>query len=895
MMKKRFYILFLSVLSLACISSCTKDMPVDEVVLQEQPVPDNMDHVNVELYDAQVKTKSAADWTDISEPSNDSLSFGIRRLVEPMDDVIVPETKGGAFLTAVPNDLFIDIHNVSSNSHSHDHLIKNGSTWSSTEVYFLDPANEYRLYVNNFCGDIGGLSKSFTPSTSLTSPNGSSYTAYTRDDIAGYYNKPANNSGTNYSVAMHHIYAALLFRFNGVGPNGAVIQQINIKNVKMSGTMSYNASGVSWTASGSTSNLTNTVNYTITNGTAYDFSSIGPLYVPASAVTSSTQLEVVLSYAGQSFTFTRSLSSESWAAGYKYLYSFDFNGTGVVTYQYRLVLEPESLTIPIGRTGTFVAKLHTDKYVNGSLAQTDYNIETIPASSIDWTFGDTNNNYVGMSSGSLTFTGHNVGSCNLQAFYNDSTRGISVADTSNPVTVVPAYRSVITPSSRTAMVNDVVRYDCYLQKQTTINGSWSNVTSGVTYSWSSRNTTYAIVSGSATSQYAYFRALQANAANTSTIIDCTCTYENVAYPASTAQLLITPEYSLSVSPSSATIPVGSYRSYTATLQKRSSSSASWTTITSGITGWSWYSSNTSVASISSSTSSATARGLSSGYTYITATCTVDGISVWSDSYASVLNVEDNYHLEVTPYSQSVGVGDTCYFTAELYNGTNYVADVTSSATWSFVSPSNASSYVINNTGGSFTGKVEYGSTITVQASYNYNGENLSGTGYITSVTSTTATFYRIVFSTSDSSVYYSDQYFSGFYVRKGGYGYLTPMLQQRTMVRTWQSGNTFTWAPASGSAGNWANSSTSISRSNCTWSTANSNIAWFTTGTPGRINGSSSLSSYPANTTFRAVYNGTSIGNSGKNPDGTNIMSEDTDIYVLRKGGSGNDNGENGS
>ena len=996
----------LSVLSV-CIVSCRQDIAVEQpVVNAPEGEAQEKAQLEVHLTMQQPVTKSlvSGEWSEMSPICCDIVSLSVSRLEEPIDSGM-PETKGAAFLTSLPNRLWFNIEDEDDQVINMDYVERNGSVWLTGDGYFLNPAHEFDFYVSNFDPDLTSLNKSITPTTTFNdSVDGDDYYAYTRDDIVGHYFRQTNSTAGDYDVQMHHIYTAVFFEFSGVGPTGAVIQSVNLKNIKRSGTMSYSTTGVTWSATGSVSDLTNNVNYTIINGTSNNFSSICPLYVPASAITSTSALEVKMSYLGQVFTLTQSLAGDVWKAGYKYTYRFGFNGftnssnytlvvspvtatvnvggtqtftatlklnyggssytvpsnvsnvvwsssstsvaskvsntayssgstsavfrgvsagssyiacqcsyggttysstsypqsarlevSDVVTYQYRLVLEPESLTIPIGSTGTFVAKLHTDRYVNGSLDQTDYNVETIPASSINWTFGGTNNNYVGMSSGSLTFTGYNVGSCNLQAFYNDSSRGISVADTSNPVTVVPAYRSVISPSSRTAMVNDVVRYDCYLQKQTTINGSWSNVTSGVTYSWSSRNTTYATVSGSATSQYAYFRALQANDANTSTIIDCTCTYENVAYPASTASLIITPEYSLSVSPSSATIPVGSYRSYTATLQKRSSVSASWTTITSGITGWSWYSSNTSVASISSSTSSATARGLSSGYSYIYATCTVDGISVWSDSYASILNVEDNYHLEVSPYSQSVGVGDTCYFTAELYNGTNYIADVTSSATWSFVSPSNASSYVINNTGGSFIGKAVYSSTITVQASYNYNGENLSGTGYITSVTSTTATFYRIVFSTSDSSVYYSDQYFSGFYVRKGGYGYLTPVLQQRTMVRTWQSGTTFTWVPASGSAGNWANSSTSISRSNCTWSTADGSIAWFTPADAGRINGSSTLSSYPAITTFKAVYNGTSIGNSGKNPDGTDIASDDTNIYVLRKGGSGNDNGENGS
>lgn len=725
------------------------------------------------------KSPEIGGWSELSSFDSDSISLSVSRLVEPMDSDVL-ETKGSTLLTSLPERLWFNIQDVDDQETFYDYVENNGGSWYTGDGYFLNPTHEYDFYVSSFDSDLSSVYRSVSPTTTFyDSVDEDDYYAYTRDDIVGYYYRQAGSTGGDYNVQMHHIYSAIFFEFSGVGPTGAVIQSVNLKNIKRSGTMSYDQTGVSWTATGSVSNLTNNVNYTITNGTSNSFSSVCPVYVPASAITSSSFLEVKMSYLGQVFTLTQSLSGDIWNAGYKYTYRFGFNGF-TNNSNYSLVVSPSTQSSEFGSSVSYTASL---KFSYGG------NVYVIPngVSSVIWQSGDS---------------------------------------------------------------------------------AYATLSSSTAYSSGQTSADFSCVSAGTVTVY------------------CDCIYAGVVYSGS-ATLVVTPQYRVNITPSSSIINVGNTTSFNARLQYRNSSSASWTIITSSLT-WTWSSTDTSVAEFYYQyRNTGYFEGVSAGSTYVNASTVYNGVTY---SGSATLAVQNYYHLVVSPSSQSVDVGSTCTFTAAMYNGSNYLQDVTSSATWTMTSPSSASTYVINNGGGSFTGKQAY-SSVTIQAACTYNGTSYTATGTL-SVNAVTGTFYRIVFDTTDTSVYWSDAYFSGFYVRKGGSGYLTPVLQQRTMVKTWQSGTTFTWVADSGSAGNWTDCSTSISRNECTWSTANSNIAWFNSSYPGRIYGSSSLSSYPSSTTFRAVYNGTSIGSSGKNPDGSSIASDNTVVYVLRKGGSGNDNGD---
>ncbi len=94
----------------------------------------------------------------------------------------------------------------------------------------------------------------------------------------------------------------------------------------------------------------------------------------------------------------------------------------VITYQYRLTLNPDPLDIMVGETGTFSAVLHTDKYVNG-VCETDYAVETLDNTVLDWSIGDTS--IAGYTDTRGTFNGIADGRTTVTAYYTVNGSDIS--------------------------------------------------------------------------------------------------------------------------------------------------------------------------------------------------------------------------------------------------------------------------------------------------------------------------------------------------------------------------------------------------------------------------------------------------------------------------------------
>jgi hypothetical protein len=252
------------------------------------------------------------------------------------------------------------------------------------------------------------------------------------------------------------------------------------------------------------------------------------------------------------------------------------------------------------------------------------------------------------------------------------------------------------------------------------------VTSVVT--WSSDNTSIATVSGGTVTGKAV--------GNTSV----TATYQGQTAVGPVYVTNADVSYSLSLTPSSLSMAAGSGTSFSATLY----------TTTNGVTdsgrsvttSCSWSSSDTSVATVSSS---GYVSGVSGKYgtDTIAASYTVDGVTVTGSSVVTV-NYTYNY-LELSASNVSLKVGDTYQLSATYYtvrNGASSSQNVTSSASWS-----GGSGYVSCNSSGLVTAlQNSYNNTFSITASYGGTSAscgfivNPAQQAYAISLSSTSGTF-----------------------------------------------------------------------------------------------------------------------------------------------------------
>src|SRR6266850_1684283 len=333
-------------------------------------------------------------------------------------------------------------------------------------------------------------------------------------------------------------------------------------------------------------------------------------------------------------------------------------------------MSPASATVLAGQAVQLTA---TPKDANGN--SLSGRTVTWSSSNTAVAIADVNGNVTGIAPGSATITATSEGQSGTSAI---------------TVTNVPVASVTVSPASASIQQGQTV------QLTATPKGANGNPLTGRTITWSSSNTSVATVSSSGLASGVV--------AGSATI---TATSEGQS---GTSAITVTtvPVASVTVSPASASVPEGQTVQLTATPKSANGNPLTGRTIT-------WSSSNTSVATVSSS-------GLASGVVAGSATITATSEGQSGTAAITVTNVSVA-SVTVSPATASVVAGQTVQLTAtpKDANGTALTGRV---VTWSSSNTSVASV----NAGGLVTSGVAGSATITATS------EGQSGTSAITVTT-----------------------------------------------------------------------------------------------------------------------------------------------------------------
>ena len=386
----------------------------------------------------------------------------------------------------------------------------------------------------------------------------------------------------------------------------------------------------------------------------------------------------------------------------------------------RVEVSPSSRSIEEGETQRFTATAYTSDN------------EVISGKTFSWTSSNTTVATVNPSSGTATTaTGVNAGSTTIRAEVDGESGSARLTVTEPPPPPPVVDRVAVSPSSASIEEGETQRFTA------TAYTSDNEVISGKTFSWTSSNTTVATVnpsSGTATT------ATGVNAGSTTI-------RASVDGESGTAMLTVTEPPPpppvvdrVAVSPSSPSIEEGETQRFTATAYTSDNE------VISGKT-FSWTSSNTTVATVSPSSGTATtATGVTAGSTTIRAS--VDG-----ESGTAMLTVTEPPppppvvdRVAVSPSSASIEEGETQRFTATAYTSDN---EVISGKTFSWTSSNTTVATVSPSSGTATTATGVTAGSTTIRASV--DGE--SGTAMLTVTAPPPPQFKKRTASISGTSSY----------------------------------------------------------------------------------------------------------------------------------------------
>lgn len=323
----------------------------------------------------------------------------------------------------------------------------------------------------------------------------------------------------------------------------------------------------------------------------------------------------------------------------------------VTTYGYtRLVVTGDSSVSVGGTTSDYRATLYTQTYVNGA-ASGSASTSDVSASA---SFSSSATTIATMSGRKAT--GKAAGTTYIAASYSGTYGNIASANADRATLVVQnveedKYRIVISPASSSIAWNATQAYtvnrytDHYVNGMQTSTGSTPTAMAASDFNWSSSATSVATVSngGVATG------VSGGTATITATLKSGVTGYDKYSPKSVSATLTVTDVWSISLSPASKTETCGTDIILTPTVRKNGS------VVTSGFT-INWSSSNTNIARVSGTNSSATVSSYNGGTATITAT--VNGASATSSvtfngtrrryyaSPASVNMVEGGYDSQM---------------------------------------------------------------------------------------------------------------------------------------------------------------------------------------------------------------------------------------------------------
>lgn len=129
----------------------------------------------------------------------------------------------------------------------------------------------------------------------------------------------------------------------------------------------------------------------------------------------------------------------------------------VITYQYRLTLNPDPLDIMVGETGTFSAVLHTDKYVNG-ICEPDFALQTLDNDDLTWSI-DGSSYATAVSGANGSYKGVATGSSTVTASYVSGDISVSASAAVN--VLVYKYRMTLNESSLSMVADETYNYVYY--------------------------------------------------------------------------------------------------------------------------------------------------------------------------------------------------------------------------------------------------------------------------------------------------------------------------------------------------------------------------------------------------------------------------------------------------
>lgn len=394
-----------------------------------------------------------------------------------------------------------------------------------------------------------------------------------------------------------------------------------------------------------------------------------------------------------------------------------------ITFGYRLTLDPATCSINVGESVSFTPYLHTDRYSNGVLMESDYLVEAKDPANLDWL--PSNTSVLGYSGTTGTFNGVSAGTSTLTAYYNSGNHGVPSSpaiyvEATSTVTVVNnvMYELVVTSLSgaTTAHVSEDI---ALLAKfYTTTNGvrdSGVDVSLDANTTWRAVSVTGGLYLGSNSSSSTK-GVVYASSPGKGTF-EAGYVYNGATYWGQSPELTfiaddITYSYGndLAVTPANASIYIGDTQAYTATITRYTYTNGVLSNTESGYdvtSSCSWSTGNSSIATISSG---GVATGVLNGTTTVNATFNGKNASTNLTVLQSGPSTRYYYYLTLSisgpdsTYPNYYYVGETSNVaTVQLWRRTQESYD---DLTWTNVSGSDylvktltTSEYTINITDG----------------------------------------------------------------------------------------------------------------------------------------------------------------------------------------------------
>ena len=439
-----------------------------------------------------------------------------------------------------------------------------------------------------------------------------------------------------------------------------------------------------------------------------------------------------------------------------------------ITFGYRLTLDPATCSINVGESVSFTPYLHTDRYSNGVLVESDYLVEAKDPANLDWL--PSNTSVLGYSSTTGTFNGVSAGTSTLTAYYNSGNNGVPSSpaihvEATSTVTVVNniTYELVVTSLSgaTTAHVSeDIALLAKFYTVTNGVRDSGVDVSLDANTTWRAVSVTGGLYLGSNSSS-SDKGVVFASSPGKGTF-EAGYVYNGATYWGQSPELTfiaddITYSYGndLAVTPANASIYIGDTQAYTATITRYTYTNGVLSNTESGYdvtSSCSWSTGSSSIATISSG---GVATGVLNGTTTVNATFNGKNASTNLTVLQSGPSTRYYYYLTLSisgpdsTYPNEYYVGETSNVaTVQLWRRTQESYD---GSTWTNVSGSD--SFVKTLTTSEYTININNINGVTV-ASYLGNGRiraDYAGTGTGGMTTSLHAAYTGSAYSNPDSS------------------------------------------------------------------------------------------------------------------------------------------------